>query len=46
MFLIYDRYDYAVADYSSIQGVAVNTMYKAQEAGVIVPFKIEMGVYI
>lgn len=42
----YDRYDYAVADYDSIQGVAVNTMYNAQEAGVIVPFRLTIAVSI
>lgn len=39
-----DRYDYAVADYNSIQGVAVNTMYNAQQAGVIVPFRLTISV--
>lgn len=39
-----DRYDFAPNDWSDIQGVAVDTMYKAQEAGVIVPFQVTMTV--
>ena len=33
-----DRYDYDVADYSGIEGAAVNTMFLTQLEGVIVPF--------
>ena len=39
-----DRYDFAPNDWSDIQGVAVDTMYEAQQAGVIVPFQITMTV--
>lgn len=39
-----DRYDFAPNDWSDIQGVAVDTMYNAQEAGVIVPFQVTMTV--
>lgn len=39
-----DRYDFAPNDWSDIQGVAVDTMYNAQEAGVIVPFQITITV--
>ena len=39
-----DRYDFAPNDWSDIQGVAVDTMYKAQEAGVIVPFQLSITV--
>lgn len=39
-----DRYDFAPNDWSDIQGVAVDTMYKAQEAGVIVPFQFSITV--
>ncbi len=37
---IRDRYDYAPGDYSGIAGIAVDTMYKAQQAGVIVPYYV------
>lgn len=33
-----DLYDFAPGDYNGIAGIAVNTMYLAQQAGVIVPF--------
>ena len=37
--VIQDRYDYAHSDdYGSIGGIAVNVMYAAQEAGVLVPY--------
>lgn len=37
--VIQDRYDYAQNDdYGSLGGVAVNVMYAAQEAGVLVPY--------
>lgn len=39
-----DRYDFAPNDWDDIQGVAVDTMYKAQEAGVIVPFQLSITV--
>lgn len=39
-----DRYDFAPNDWSDIQGIAVDTMYKAQEAGVIVPFQLSITV--
>lgn len=39
-----DRYDFAPNDWSDIQGVAVDMMYKAQEAGVIVPFQLSITV--
>lgn len=39
-----DRYDFAPNDWSDIQGVAVDTMYQAQEAGVIVPFQLSITV--
>ncbi len=35
---IRDIYDFAPGDYSGIAGITIDTMYKAQEAGVIVPF--------
>lgn len=37
-----DRYDFATDASNDIQGIAVDTMYKAQEAGVIVPFQLSM----
>ena len=36
--VIQDRYDFAKSGYSSVAGIAVETMYAAQNAGVIVPF--------
>lgn len=39
-----DRYDFAPNDWSDIHGVAVDTMYEAQQAGIIVPFWITMTV--
>lgn len=37
--VIQDRYDYAQNDdYGSLGGIAVNVMYAAQEAGVLVPY--------
>lgn len=41
---ITDRYDFAPNDWSDIQGVAVDMMYKAQEAGTIVPYQVVMTV--
>ena len=37
-----DRYDFAPGDYSGIAGIAVDTMYKAQQAGVIVPYYVNI----
>lgn len=39
---IRDRYDFAPGDYSGIAGIAVDTMYKAQEAGVIIPYYVNI----
>lgn len=39
---IMDRYDFQPGLYSGIQGVAVNTMFEAQKAGVIVPFQVRI----
>ncbi len=39
---IYDRYDYAPTDGGSIGGIAINMMYKAQEAGVLVPYQVSI----
>lgn len=36
--VIQDRYDFAKGGYSSIAGIAVDTMHAAQNAGTIVPF--------
>lgn len=36
--VIKDRYDFAYGDYDGLAGIAVNTMYLAQELGVITPF--------
>lgn len=36
--VIQDRYDFAKGGYSSVAGVAVETMYAAQNSGTIVPF--------
>lgn len=40
--IIRDTYDYAVSDYTGIAGAAVNTMWLAQQLGVIVPFNVEI----
>ncbi|WP_019913049.1 hypothetical protein [Paenibacillus sp. HW567] len=41
---ITDRYDYAVnPEYQGIAGTAVNTMYLAQQSGVIVPYTVVMN---
>lgn len=38
---ISDKYDYDInPDYQGIAGTTVNTMYLAQQMGVIVPFKV------
>lgn len=37
---IRDRYDFAPGDSTSIAGVAVNTMYEAQQAGVLIPYYV------
>ena len=39
---IRDRYDFAPGDYSGIAGIAVDTMYKAQQAGVIIPYYVNI----
>ncbi len=39
---IRDRYDFAPGDYSGIAGIAVDTMYRAQEAGVIIPYYVNI----
>lgn len=36
--VIQDRYDYAKGEYDSFEGVIIDLMYEAQNAGVIVPF--------
>ena len=39
--LIRDRYDYTnKKEYHGVAGVAINTMYKAQAAGIIVPYQV------
>jgi hypothetical protein len=40
--IITDVYDFAPGDYSGLAGTAVNIMYYAQNAGVIVPFNLEV----
>ena len=35
---IFDRYDFAPGDWDGLAGIAINTMYNAQQAGAIVPF--------
>lgn len=39
---IRDRYDFAPGDYEGIADIAVNTMYLAQEAGVVVPYYVNI----
>lgn len=39
-----DRYDYATGDYTGVGGVAVNTMYQAQQAGILVPYIVSIRV--
>lgn len=39
---IRDRYDFAPGDYNGIAGIAIDTMYKAQQAGVIIPYYIKI----
>lgn len=39
---ITDLYDFAPGQYKGIQGIAVDTMYMAQQKGVIVPFGIKI----
>jgi hypothetical protein len=39
---INDAYDYEKGDYASIAGVAVNTMYRAQEAGVLTKYTVSI----
>lgn len=41
--IITDRYDYDnTKNYSGIEGVAVNAMYEAQQAGYLTPFKLKI----
>ena len=42
---ISDRYDYASGDYTGVAGVAIQTMYQAQQAGVIVPYQVIIDVF-
>lgn len=42
MVTIMDRYDFAYGSYSGLAGIAVNTMYLAQQAGVVVPFQLRI----
>lgn len=39
---ILDKYDFAKGQYSGIAGIAVNTMYEAQQHGVIVPYGVKI----
>ncbi len=39
---ITDRYDFALAPYNNIAGVAVYMMYKAQQYGLLVPYKVKI----
>ena len=43
--VVTDYYDFAPGDYDGIAGIAVNTMYLAQEAGVLTPFHVTIIVY-
>lgn len=40
--LIEDTYDFAKGDYTGVAGVAVNTMYEAQQAGIITPYIVHI----
>lgn len=42
VFTLNDRYDFAWGDYSGIAGAAVDTMYMAQLAGVLVPYYVKI----
>lgn len=39
-----DRYDYASGDYTGVAGVAINTMYQAQEAGILTPYYVKIKI--
>jgi hypothetical protein len=39
---INDRYDFAKGKYSGIAGIAIDTMYKAQQAGYLTPFYVRI----
>lgn len=39
-----DRYDFAYGDYEGIAGAAIDTMWMAQEVGVIVPYYVKITV--
>ena len=40
--IILDRYDFAPGDYNGVAGIAIDTMYKAQQAGVIIPYFVNI----
>lgn len=40
--VIVDLYDFAPGDYDGIAGIAINTMWLAQEAGVLTPYLVEI----
>lgn len=42
---INDPYDYDTGDYTGVASVAINTMVKAQDAGIIVPYQVIIDVY-
>lgn len=37
---ITDEYDYSSGDYTSVAGIAIEAMYQAQEAGILVPYEV------
>lgn len=39
-----DTYDFDSGDYSSFAGVLVDTMYEAQEAGILTPYKVKVRI--
>ncbi|MCU9969734.1 alkyl hydroperoxide reductase [Mobiluncus mulieris] len=39
---ITDRYDFGKGDLHSIEGVAIEIMYQAQQAGVLVPYYVSI----
>lgn len=41
---ITDTYDFASGDYSSFAGVLVDTMYEAQEAGILTPYEVQVRI--
>lgn len=42
VFVLSDRYDFALGDYNGIAGAAVDTMYMAQLTGVLVPYYVKI----